>query len=295
MAWLLLAFTSACLLGCYDVCKKQALDGNAVVPVLLVNTVLCTLFSGVTTWVVSPASLSLSGVDGRSMLLVVAKSALVLSSWICGYFAMKHLPITIVGPVNSTRPVMVLLGAVLIYGERLNAWQWAGVTLAVVAFYLLKRTSKKEGIRWSHNRWVVLLVLAAVFGAASGLYDKYLLSPLGAGLDRLFVQTWFNAGQALFMALMAVLLWWPHRQSDPFHWHWGIVGISLFLTAADLVYFYALTNADAMISIVSMVRRSSVLVSFAYGAFVLREHNLRSKGLDLLLLLLSLACLGMGA
>ena len=33
--WLLLAFTSALLLGLYDVAKKQALRDNAVLPVLL--------------------------------------------------------------------------------------------------------------------------------------------------------------------------------------------------------------------------------------------------------------------
>ena len=38
MLWLLLAFTSAALLGFYDVFKKQALNGNAVLPVLFLNT-----------------------------------------------------------------------------------------------------------------------------------------------------------------------------------------------------------------------------------------------------------------
>lgn len=318
MTWLLLAFLSAMLLGCYDVCKKQALVANAVFPVLLFKTLLCTLMAAAVAAATSPESLALPTAAGGNldthtdgslaMLLVMGKSVLVLTSWICGYIAMKYLPITLVGPVNATRPVLVLVGALVIYGEALNLWQWAGVVLAFVAFFMLKRSSKSE-LRSTEARTLtigkrtfsassvlfMLLIMAALMGAASGLYDKYLLSPSGAGLDRLFVQTYFNAGQFVLMLLITALAWWPKRKESAFRWRWGIVGVSVFLTAADMVYFYALTYPAAMISVVSMVRRSSVLVSFAYGAFVLREKNLRSKAIDLVLLLLSLICLALGA
>ena len=42
--WLTLAFTSAALLGFYDAAKKQSLTGNAVLPVLLLNTLFSALF-----------------------------------------------------------------------------------------------------------------------------------------------------------------------------------------------------------------------------------------------------------
>ena len=70
--------------------------------------------------------------------------------------------------------------------------------------------------------------------------------------------------------------------------------VSLFLSAADFAYFYALSLPGAMISVVSMVRRSSVLVSFFVGAFVFREKNIRSKVLDLLLVLLGMLFLYLG-
>ena len=64
---------------------------------------------------------------------------------------------------------------------------------------------------------------------------------------------------------------------------------------ADFVYFYALTDPDAMISVVSMVRRGSVLVSFAIGALIFKEKNLRSKAVDLVFVLLSMICLWIGS
>ena len=157
---------------------------------------------------------------------VVLKALIVLSSWVLGYFGMKHLPLTIVGPINATRPVMVLVGALLVFGERLNHWQWIGVMLAVLSFLLLSRSGKKEGIDFKHDHWIWMIVGAAVLGAVSGLYDKYLMAPVelgGVGLDRMLVQSWYNIYQCFMMLAMLMLLWWPkHNETTPFHWHWSI-------------------------------------------------------------------------
>lgn len=143
---------------------------------------------------------------------------------------------------------MVLVGALLFFGERLNLYQWAGVLLAVLSFFMLSRSGKKEGIDFQHNKWILFIVLAAVTGAVSGLYDKYLMTRL----HPMLVQSWYNVYQVFIMCPIILLLWYPQRKtSTPFHWKWTIVGISLFLCAADFAYFYALSYEDSMISIVS--------------------------------------------
>lgn len=303
--WLVLAFLSAALLGFYDSFKKKALGGNAVIPVLFLNT----LFSSLIFLPFILLSYETNVLDGSLFHVasggwevhkyVVLKSCIVLSSWILGYFGMKHLPLTIVGPINATRPVMVLVGALLVFGERLNGWQWAGVALAVASFFMLSRSGRKEGIDFEHNRWIWMIVGAAVLGAVSGLYDKYLMAPVesgGVGLDKMLVQSWYNIYQCGMMAVMLLVLWLPRRrQTTPFHWDWCIVGISVFLSAADFVYFYALSFPGAMISIVSMVRRGSVIVSFLFGAAFFHEKNLRSKVVDLALVLLGMLCLYIGS
>ena len=230
---------------------------------------------------------------------ILLKSFIVLSSWIFGYFGMKHLPLTIVGPINATRPVMVLVGALLVFGEHLNLYQWIGVLLAVFSFLMLSRSGKKEGIDFKHNRWILCIVLAAVLGAVSGLYDKYLMaSPAdgGVGLDRMIVQSWYNIYQCGLMLAILMVVWWPtRRHTTVFHWQWSIIFISIFLSAADFVYFYSLSLPGAMISIVSMVRRGSVIVSFLFGAAVFHEKNLKSKFVDLLLVLLGMLFLYFGS
>ena len=305
MYWVILAFMSSTLLGFYDSFKKKALKGNAVIPVLFLNTVLSSLIF-IPFIIVSYNSDALDGTifhvgsGGWEMhKYIVLKSCIVLSSWILGYFGIKHLPLSIVGPINATRPVMTLVGAMLVFGERLNAWQWAGVILAVVSFMMLSRSGKKEGIDFKHDHWIWMIVGAAVMGAISGLYDKYLMAPVesgGAGLDKMMVQSWYVIYQCIMMGAMLVILWWPKRkQTTPFHWDWSIVCVSVFLSAADFVYFYALTQPEAMISIVSMIRRGSVIVSFACAAVFFHEKNLKAKALDLALVLLGMICLYIGS
>ncbi|NDW12344.1 EamA family transporter [Bacteroides sp. 214] len=296
--WLLLAFTSAALLGFYDVFKKQSLKNNAVLPVLFLNTVFSSLvfLPFIIISAFSPNLLNQTlfyvPVEGWEVhKFIVIKSFIVLSSWIFGYFGMKHLPLTIVGPINATRPVMVLVGAMLIFGERLNLYQWVGVLLAITSFFMLSRSGKKEGIDFAHNKWILFVVLAAVFGAVSGLYDKYLMRQF----NPMLVQSWYNVYQVFIMCPILLLLWWPKRKmTTPFRWTPVIILISLFLCAADFVYFYALSYDDSMISIVSMVRRSSVIVSFLCGALFFREKNLKSKAIDLLLVLIGMIFLYLG-
>lgn len=297
--WLLLAFLSAALLGFYDAFKKQSLKDNAVLPVLFLNTIFSSIlflpFIGCSLWApqLTEGTLFTMPVAGwEEHRFILLKSFIVLSSWILGYFGMKHLPLTIVGPINATRPVMVLIGAMLVFGERLNLYQWIGVLLAVASFLMLSRSGKKEGIDFRHNRWIGCIVLAAVMGAVSGLYDKYLMTRL----NPMLVQSWYNLYQVAIMCPIILLLWWPtRRKSTPFRWDWTILGISLFLCAADFVYFYALSFEDSMISIVSMVRRGSVVVSFLFGALFFREKNLKSKAIDLILVLIGMFFLYLGS
>jgi len=297
--WLLLAFASAVLLGFYDVTKKQALDGNAVLPVLWLNTLFSTLFF---LPMILSAETGAGWFDGTLLEthpgtpaahgLVLLKSAIVLTSWVFGYYGLKHLPITIVGPINATRPVMVLVGAMLLFGERLNVCQWTGVVLAVVSLFLLSRSSRREGVDFGHNIWILLVAASAVTGAVSGLYDKFIMSRL----DPVFVQSWYNLYQLAIMSLLCPAIWWSRRHaSAPFHWSWAIPLISLFLSLADFAYLLALSDGEAMISVVSMVRRGSVIVSFACGALLFREKNLKAKALDLLFILVGMLFLYFGS
>ena len=298
MMWALLAFLSAALLGCYDFFKKISLKDNSVIAVLFLNTLFSALLfcpfillshSGV----ITDGELFVPEAGMHDHLLLLLKAVIVLSSWLCGYIGLKHLPITIASPIQSTRPVMVLLGALLIFGESLNAYQWIGIAIAVLSMFLLNRSGKREGIDFISNRWVAFIVMAAVLGAVSALYDKYLMR----SMKPIFVQSWFNVYQCLLMGGLALSLnaFIPSLRSKKFYWRWSILMISLFLAMADFCYFSSLAMDGALIAVVSMIRRGSVVVSFLFGAFLLHEKNLKRKAFDILLILIGLFFLYLGS
>ncbi len=297
--WVGVAFLSALMLGLYDVAKKRSLTGNAVVAVLWFNTFISTLIflpvvldSELSLGLFSDTTLNYESTTIFSHILVAIKAVITLSSWICGYYAMKHLPLTIVGPVNATRPVVVLVGAVLLFGERLNMWQWGGVLLTIVSLYLLSLSSKKENISFS-SRHAVAMFMAMLLGAVSGLFDKYIISE--HSLDPMFVQSWFSIYQLAIMTILLLVIWYPRRDSDRFHWSWAIPLISIFVSLADFYYYHAIDMDGSMIAVISMIRRFSVVVSFLCAALIFGEKNLRSKALDMFLILVGMILLAIGS
>jgi transporter family protein len=279
--------------------KKLSLNGNAVVPVLFFNTLVCSIifipFVVLSTWFPETLSGTLFYVPRIPLEVhgyIMLKAVIVLASWHFAYFATKHLPLTLTGPIKASQPVMTLMGALLIFQERLNLYQWIGVILALISFYMLSSSGKKEGIHFTHNKWILCMVLSAVTGSMSGLYDKFLMS----FIEPMAVQAWYNFYQCILMVFVLVFLWYPtHKKTTPFSWRWSIVLISVFLTIADFVYFYALSFPDSMISIVSMIRRSNVLVTFAAGALFFHEKNLKNKAVDLFFVLLGMIFLYLGS
>ena len=297
MAWVLLAVVSALLLGVYDIFKKLSLRENAVIPVLFFSTLTsaCIFVPLILLSRFVPSFqeyfLYIKPQPFTNHLHFMLKSVIVGSSWILAYFAVKHLPITIVSPIRSSGPMWTLVGAILIFGEVLNMLQWAGLALTIVFYYLFSFSGKKEGISFRENKWVLYMTLATVIGSVSSLYDKYLVGHF----DRVAMQCWFTIYMVPIMSSLLLFIWIPNRHKyDKFEWRQVIMLIGITLTIADFVYFYALSFPGSLIAIISTVRRGSVIVSFTLGAALFKEKNIRMKALILCGILLGIVLIILG-
>ncbi len=298
--WVILALGSAVLLGIYEVFKKLSVNKNAVIPVLFLSTLTSAILflpiaigSDIYPAFFKSIQLFVPEINPEQHGLIFLKSILVVSSWILAFFAVKNLPITLVAPIRATGPIWTLLGAILIFGERLNFYQWIGVLITLLFFYLISTTGKSEGINFTTNKWVFFIVAGTFLGAASGLYDKFLMRRI----DRMAVQAWFSFYQvAILLPIMAITRWrLPWSQRTPFHWRWSIPLIGVFLVMADYLYFNSLSYKDSMISIVSALRRGGVVISFVVGALVFREKNIRRKALYLAGILAGILLISLGS
>lgn len=285
--WIWMTLASAFLLGVYDVAKKKALAKNNVFHVLLAATLMTTLilFPFLFFGPVAPGGNAVFAAPAKHYLCLMLKAVLVSVSWVAGMMGLKLLPITTVSTLKASRPMFVVLFSIILFGERLNVLQWCGVVVVLAALYLLSRTSAGEGIKFSSSKGFWAVVVSILAGVASALYDKRILA--GLDMDPMFVQFWANFFVTVILAVLVIIkaCTGPAGERPKFTWDWMLVLIAVFITLADAFYFFALKQPGAMLSIISLVRRSSVIVTFLLGAWIFREKNLGRKGLAMLLLL----------
>lgn len=210
------------------------------------------------------------------------KSLLVGASWTLAFTALKHLPLSIGAPIRATSPFWTILIAITLLGERPQTQQWIGMVIVLIGFWCFTLVGRREGIRFTRDRSVLLMVLATLLGSFSSIYDKWLLQRL----EPITLQAWFTV--YLVPVMVPLALWWlrarrrgelrgPDGGKAVFQWRRSIALVSPLLIAADAFYFIALSNPDAMVSVVSVLRRCSVIVALAFGASALSEANFRAK------------------
>lgn len=288
--WVLPILGSALMLGIYDVFKKHAVRENSVMPVLFLATLSGTVFFLLLTGVrafFAPVSLDWSGdVLGLTFL----KSLLVAASWAFVYYGLRELPVSIAAPLRSTAPLWSLLGAILIFHEIPLPWQWLGIFLIFTGCLLFTLIGQKENFSW-HSKGFCCTMTGTLLGSASALYDKFLLGT--HHIDPTTLQFHFSWMLVAILggALLFKQLFLPAKA--PFQWRWSIVATGVLLIVADALYFYALSTPDARISILSLLRRSSVVVAFAVGGGIFREKLLLPKGAALTIILAGAAILSL--
>lgn len=296
--WALLGLASALFLGIYDIFKKQSVNENAVMPVLFFSTIASSaifiplvILSRISPDLISNSNFFVPELSVNDHLHILLKSVIVVSSWVLSFFALKHLPITIVAPIRATSPLWTLIGALLIFHERLNLYQWTGIVLTLAFFYLFSTAGKLEGIEFKKNKWISFIVGATILAAVSGLYDKYIM----LRINRIAVQTWFSFYQVLILFPFVLLNERIRKNKNiRFEWRWTIPFIGIFLVIADYLYFYALSNEEALISVIATLRRGSVLITFLIGGLLFREKNLKKKGSYLLGILAGIVLITLG-
>ena len=313
MNWILLSIVSAVLLGVYDAAKKWSVQTNAVPIVLLVSVSIgAVLYLPLVVWstfwgeTIPFDSFVVRPLSWREHGLIASKSLLVGASWTFAFSALKHLPLSIAAPIRATSPFWTIVIAILFFGERPTPLQWTGIVIVLIGFWRFTLVGRREGIRFTRNRWVAMMTTATLLGACSSIYDKWLLQH--AGFDPVTMQAWFTID--LVPVMMPLAIWWyrfdaPKRSagsgsptagvggrlSQPFRWRWSIAFVSPLLILADWFYFVALSDPEALVSVVSVVRRSSVVIALGFGAKALSEANFRAKSACVAVILLGVVLL----
>lgn len=221
--------------------------------------------------------------------LVAAKAGIVSASWIFVYYAMRALPLSIAAPIRASAPLWTLAGAMLLFNEIPTPLQALGMAVILVGYWLFSVAGQAEGIRFTRHTGIFCAFAGTLLGAGSALYDKYLLRT--CGIERNTLQLWFAIDLTLLLGAALCAQRTAGLQRTRFEWRWTIPVVGVLLMAADWFYFGALSQEGVAISVLSLIRRSNVALSFAAGALIFRERNLRRKGAALAAILAGVALL----
>lgn len=281
--WMYLGLLAALFLGFHNLCKKHAVQGNEVFPVLL-----GTITSGFL--LILPFFISsiyfpnftkrigfyIIAIPWSTHGFIVIKSMIMAASWVLAYQALKHLPITIVTPIRSAGPFFTFIGAIFIYNEKPTYWQWLGFFCIIFSVMLYSRIGKKEGINFKRNKWIFAIIGATFLGASSGLYDKFLIQRLALNPQTLLF--WFCFYTVLILVVILSITWFPFaKKRQAFKWRWSIPAVGILLQLADYFYFKALQDPDALIMLLSAIKRSQIIIAVVVGGLVFKEQNKRKK------------------
>lgn len=281
--WIYLGLLSALFLGLHNLCKKHAVQNNEVFPVLLGTT-----FAGLLTLLpffllsryqpemAKQIDLYISPISWSKHGYIFIKSAIMAASWLLAYQALKHLPITIVTPIRSAGPFFTFIGALVIYKEQPNTWQWLGFFIIIFSVIGYSKVGKKEGIDFKNNIWIFAIMAATFLGASSGLYDKFLIQNLA--LQPQTLQFWFCFYVVIILLIILAFTWFPKAEKRAaFSWRWSIPAVGILLQTADYFYFKGLQDPEALIMLLSAIKRSQILIAVIIGGIIFKEQNKRKK------------------
>jgi len=291
MSWTGWTLASAVFLALYDLCKKASVRDNAVLPVLL-----CSTLFGCTAFALGLASAgrfgAVTSADGLTVALGAAKSVIVATSWIFTFSALRTLPITIATPIRASSPALVFLVALFVYGEVPSWVQGAGMLLVFIGYWAFSWAGRAEGIDFLRDRAVWCAIAGAVFSAISSLFDKFVFQKQPVSAEG--VQFFFQVGLVIVYATVLAIQRLSGLRHDRFQWRWTIPLVGILLAFADWLYFHGLAFPDVPVSVVALLRRFSVAITFVLGAVFFRETNLRRKAVALVAVLAGVALLCLG-
>ncbi len=289
-AWMILILGSAFALGFYDICKKHAVRENSVMPVLFFSTV-CGLITLILALLFSGTITEAAVCSWRDFLLILVKAVIVGSSWTFVYYAMRELPISIASPIRASSPLWTFIGSIFLFHEIPTVLQGIGMVCIFCGYVLFSLLGKLEGISFKKHKGIHWIFIGTFLGACSALFDKYLLGSLQ--MSRITVQFWFSVDLVFLLGTAWLVRAACFGKKHQFQWRWTIPATGILLIAADYLYFYAVSLPETQIAILSLVRRSSCVITFLFGAYLFHDRNIWKKMAALCAILLGILLLAL--
>lgn len=262
--WILFIVIYALLKGSREGMKKAALKKSSSTEILFFYT-----FIG---WLLTlPFSADAFSLAPIYIFYVFLKAAVVCIAWLCAFSALKKMSVSLYGIMDLSRMVFSTLLAIVVLNESLTVNKAVGMILVITGLLLvnLKKTTDTKGVKLPV---LIMALLNCFFNAISGTMDKVLMQDMESSQ----LQFWFMLFSTLIYGVI-IAIKKEKISLKAIKTNYWIPLLSLSLIIGDRLLFEANANPESQITLMTVIKQSSVIVTTLTGWLIFKEKHILYK------------------
>lgn len=272
--WMILTLIYGLMNGACFLFEKEAMKKNHSIEVLTMSTTVAFLLI---IWDVPNAI----HINPCNLSLLFIKSLVVFIAWKLSFKALSKMSVSRYGVINMSRILFTTILGIVVLHEVLRLNQIVGMAIICIGLVLvnmLKRDGKK-----SANKYIGILLIGCLLQSIAGLLDKV----ISTNVEPNILQWWF-----LFFL---VIINWAYinirnvkiNYKASFKNIW-VYAYSILFVIGDRFLFMANSIDGSEISIISLLKQVSIIVTVLVGGKIFHEKHLKAKFLCSLLIILGI-------
>ena len=263
MAWVWLVLVFGVLRGVRELMKKKAIEKSSVMDVLFFYTLISFLL-------VVPDAKNAMGLTPVQLSLTALKAFVIFIAWMCGFYALERMPVSLYGVLDLSRMLFSTLLGVIFVGETMALPQIIGLILVSSGLVLLKAKKKKSPLQEENvsGKLLIMALACCLLNSVSGTMDKILMRDmLSSQLQfwyMLFLVLWYG----LFMLVKKIPFHWKESLKNPWIWL-----LSILFVIGDRALFIANSMEGSRITVMTLLKQPGCIVTIIGGRIFFHEKN----------------------
>lgn len=272
--WIIYILLYGILKGAREPIKKAVLKKMDVLTSLFVYTFVGFLMS-------APTATGVFSIPFEVFWLVILKSAVIFVAWIMAFEALKNVPVSIYGICDMSRVIFSTFLGVIFLHESLGWKNILSIALVVLGLYLANRKKSQSDEKY-RLKYVWIILAECFLNAISGTLDKYIMST--GKITSSALQFWFMLLLAAFYLGYIIIKHEKLELKKAFTNPWLYL-LSFSLILGDRLLFIANEDPASKVTIMTVIKQSSAVVTIILGKIVYNEKNIIKKLLCALIII----------
>lgn len=266
--WVILTAFYGLAKGARDGLKKKALEKGGVMEVLFLYTALAFLLT-------IPFSRDIFGIPPIYYLWIFIKSFVIFLAWILAFTSIKKMPVSLYGVMDTARMLFSTVIALIFLGETMTLSKGIGLALVLCGLVIVNLGHGKadENVEF---KYIIFSLLTCLFNAISGVMDKALMSTGDINASQL--QFWYMFYMTVLYGIYILAARVPLRLSTLKTDYW-IVILSVLFVVSDRALFMANAYPESEVTVMTLVKQLSVVVTVLTGKLVFHEKNILQRAI----------------